>query len=334
MLVDIMNEQCKTDQVQLLIINNFYNSELLLKIDSRVRIYCLDRVPGSLDIINIIRLNAIVYRARPDIMHFHDHNGIRTTLLRGHAKTLLTAHGLQCPTKHLKSYDKLISISKAVQDDLSGRGYQSLLIYNGVNFSKIVAKKSFHFQDKFRLVQVSRLHHEIKGQDVLLKAVHNLVYEKNIKNLQLDFIGEGPSMNYLLGLTKQLSLEGYVNFVGLKDRNFICQNLAKYDLLVQPSLNEGFGLTIIEAMGARIPAIVSNIKGPMEVINNGQHGFHFNTGDPNSCANTIANVLERLPNLYSDDFIDSAYNYAVSNFSLTTTCFAYLECYKQSISQN
>lgn len=47
MLVDIINEQIKTNEVSLLVINDKCNKALLDKIDSRVKIYCCGRPEGS-----------------------------------------------------------------------------------------------------------------------------------------------------------------------------------------------------------------------------------------------------------------------------------------------
>ena len=47
LLVDIVNEQAKTEDVSIIIINKYYDDNLFKGIDERVRLYLLNRIPGS-----------------------------------------------------------------------------------------------------------------------------------------------------------------------------------------------------------------------------------------------------------------------------------------------
>ena len=302
-------------------------------LNNKIKIHFLNRRPKSINPIKLIQFNINIFRIQPDILHFHDHNGIRLILKKGKAKTFLTIHGLKNPKKYFSRYDKLISISKAVKNDLIAKGpHNSTLIYNGVDFSKIAIKETFSPFNVFKIVEVGRLNHEIKGQDILLKALHFLLTSKGIKNFSLDFIGEGPSLKYLQELTQTLKLENFVNFKGLKTRKEIYQMLSNYHLLIQPSRTEGFGLTIVEAMAAKIPVIVSNIEGPIEIIENGEYGTCFIAGNHISCANAIENVIN---NFYVSDYLgylNKTYKYASTHFSVQQTSREYLKCYKNQLS--
>ena len=57
---------------------------------------------------------------------------------------------------------------------------------------------------------------------------------------------------------------------GFKSREYVYENLCQYDLYVQPSIFEGFGLTLAEAIAAEVPVITSDLEGPVEVIAGGQ----------------------------------------------------------------
>jgi glycosyltransferase involved in cell wall biosynthesis len=332
MLVDIMNEQSKTDHVELIIINDLYNRDLIQTIDKKVKIHYLNRVPGSINPIKIIEFNFRVFKIQPDVIHFHDHNGIRFALYRGKALTFLTIHGLKFPITNFGKYDKLISISDAVKNDLlSGGSFESIVIYNGIDFSKIAVKSAYNSSGVFKMVDVGRLCHEVKGQDILLKALHYLIYQKGIESVKLDFIGEGPSLKYLQELMYQLKLDQFVNFLGLKDRHFIYNNLANYDLLIQPSISEGFGLTVVEAMAAKIPVVVSNTYGPLEIIRNGQFGDCFDSGDPCSCADVLEKSINKFYDSNFSDFLDKTYDYAISNFSIQNTAQKYLNEYHKTV---
>ena len=77
MLVDILNEQVKTEKVSLIIINNLFNQELLNSIHKDIRIIRLNRIPGSHDIFAFIKLYYYLLKISPQIIHCHDVNIVK-----------------------------------------------------------------------------------------------------------------------------------------------------------------------------------------------------------------------------------------------------------------
>ena len=111
-----------------------------------------------------------------------------------------------------------------------------------------------------RIVMVSKLNHEKKGQDLLIKAAVGL---KGL--VHVDLIGDGSSREYLQQLIQELYVEELISLLGTKSQPYITAHLADYDLFVQPSRWEGFGLTVAEAMAAKVPVLVSAGQGLAEV---------------------------------------------------------------------
>ncbi|GAB6011852.1 glycosyltransferase family 4 protein [Viscerimonas tarda] len=329
MLIDILNEQVKSsDTVKLFIINAEYNKELIEKIDKRVTVTCFGRKKGVHELLPLIKLNYQVFRFHPQVIHFHEHSGIRCFPFNIW-KTILTVHAMDLGTRELKKYDCICAISKAVQNDILTRAdLNSVLVYNGINFSGIKAKKEKQNKGVFRIVQISRLDHKNKGQDILIKALHLIKLQHKDLNIKVDFIGEGASLSYLHELASQLELDDSINFIGLKNRDYIYTHLCEYDLLVQPSNYEGFGLTVVEGMAAKVPVLVSNIDGPIEVINNGEYGFYFKKAQPKDCAKKIREIIE-LDEKEIQNLTEKAYIYALKNFDIKTTAQEYLELYKK-----
>ena len=74
--------------------------------------------------------------------------------------------------------------------------YNSEVVLNGIEPGSI--KTSCGKQhSKFRIVQVSRLMHEKKGQHILIEAVGHLI-RKGYSEISLDLIGDGESMDFLI----------------------------------------------------------------------------------------------------------------------------------------
>jgi glycosyltransferase involved in cell wall biosynthesis len=158
--------------------------------------------------------------------------------------------------------------------------------------------------------------------------MRELIHDNQIKNIRLDLIGTGDSKPFLLQLVKKYKIENYVHFLGFKDRNYIYKNLCKYDLFVQPSLFEGFGLTVAEAMAAKIPVLVSNADGPMEIIDNGRYGYFFEIGDAKDCAKKIKEIKEKSVEEILK-ITESSYERVSENYSIKNTVTKYLSIYKE-----
>lgn len=330
MLVDIINEQIRVrHHVALVVINNLVDESLLALLDKKVRIYRINRVPGSRTLGSLVRLNYLLYKLGADILHCHDCviAGMLFPVFR--QKLCLTIHLENVSDKYLPVYKKLIAVSDAVKSDVETRTSLHVdLICNGVVTDKILRKSDWWIEGPFRIVVVSRLEHLVKGQHIMLEALRLLVYE-NKKNIKLDFIGEGSSRNYLKALVDSYQLNDCVNFLGIKNREYIYDHLSQYDLLVQPSIHEGFGLTVVEAMIANLPVLVSG-NGPVEIVSKGKYGYCFNSGDINDCVEKIAWIIDNYLNCKI--ITGDAVQYAEDRFSICNTVYSYIQLYDSMIS--
>ncbi|OIN57794.1 glycosyltransferase [Arsenicibacter rosenii] len=327
MLIDILNEQCQQHEVSLIIINDFYEQALIDEIDTRVRVFCLNRKPGSRNPITLLKLNGLLYRLDPWVVHCHNNELIG--LLTPHwYSTCLTVHDVNYPNRYFRKYDKVFAISEAVANDLRQRtAVAPVVIHNGINIRHIPVRDPYRFSPVFRIVQIGRLMHSKKGQDILLQAVAMLVHQQGMCRLRLDIIGEGDSLDYLKELVSSLDIAPYVSFLGLRSREFIYAQFRSYDLLVQPSLYEGFGLTVAEAMAAGVPVLVSDIEGPMEIIKQGVFGWHFPAGDAAACARQIAHIQAVYETEACRQKIRFAQEHARKAFSITQTARQYVMSY-------
>lgn len=328
MLVDILNEQVKfpDSQVGLFIVNNNYNVSLINKIDSRVEIIFNNRKEKSKSLIDLLLLNLKVRKFKPDFVHIHDQNIVKYLFVHKHKK-ILTIHDVGLYNKCWNNCNILCAISKAVSDDISKSGkLDSRLIYNGINFDRIKKKEKYFDPAKdvdFKIIQVSRLEHSKKGQDIVIKALSLLKREYKF-NIHLDFIGQGSSSTYLKELAQQYGLSDNIHFLGSKDRDYIYDHLCDYDLLLQPSNFEGFGLTIVEGIAAKLPILVSDIDGPMEIVTKVKYGFHFERGNVEDCARKIKEIIFQI-DLKKN--ISESYNYAKEYFSINKTAANYWKLY-------
>ncbi len=92
-------------------------------------------------------------------------------------------------------------------------------------------------------------------------------------------------------LVRELGIDPFV--VDLGDREDHLRFLAAADVFVLPSYKEGLPISLLEAMAAGLPSIVSNVGGIPELIEDGREGFLISAGDIDALADRIRRLSER-----------------------------------------
>lgn len=329
MLVDILNEQVKTQDVSLIIINNVFSENLLQKIDKKVNIFLLNRKPKKRCLFFILKLNWILFRLHPDVIHIHTPSLSSIILPVFNSKFFLTVHDLQKSMKCVSSRTHVIAISDAVKNAILKQGnYDVTVISNGINIDMIETKNS-HVLDKnkpMRIIQVARLNTSLKGQDILISAI-SILKKRGITNVEVDFIGEGESEQMLKEYAKAQNVRSQVHFLGLRDRTYIYSHLKDYDLMCHPARFEGFGLVIVEAMAAMLPVLVPNIGGPYEVVKEGKFGNVFCSESAIDCAEKIEYIYLNYNNLYS--VVANAKDYVTREYTMHSMVNKYIQLYQR-----
>jgi len=334
MLVDIINQQCKTESVGLLVINDKYNQSLLETIDKRVDVFLIGRKESNkIQLFSTFwKINAILHNIRPDVIHCHE-NRLFPFFITQRKKTVITVHNTNSSRWFLKCYQQIFAISQAAKINLKKRAsVDAQLIYNGVIINEYQQRTDYSPKQLCKIVQISRLNLNIKGQHIAIQAAAYLKEKYPDMNFTLSFIGDGEDKDKLNALTVENKIEDRIVFLGQKNRSWIKKHLQDFDILIQPSLCEGFGLTIIEGFAAGLPVIASNIEGPKEILDFLNVGLAVEAGNPKDLAGKIRQVY--------DDFVSGNLlntNYLIQDkkqltaFDIKTTVFCYVEHYKNII---
>jgi glycosyltransferase involved in cell wall biosynthesis len=103
------------------------------------------------------------------------------------------------------------------------------------------------------------------------------------------FAGEGPERKSLERQAKDLGIEARVIFLGYRED--IPDLLANCDVFVLPSLCEALPVSVLEAMAACKPVIVTAVGGNKEVVVDGETGLVVPPADPAALAKAITAIL-------------------------------------------
>lgn len=107
-----------------------------------------------------------------------------------------------------------------------------------------------------QVVSVGRLSHE-KGQRFLIEAIGRVEQQAGYK-LMLHLVGDGPMRGELEQLVSGMGLSNRVLFHGFQANPYLW--IRQADLLVLPSLYEGFPNVLMEAMYCQVPALVTDVS--------------------------------------------------------------------------
>jgi len=240
---------------------------------------------GKYSIGNVTGLMKLIDREKIDLLHLHGYSSANfgriaarrkgiPNIVHEHAILKILPHQYLADFLLKKMTDSAIGVSGAVKEFLSkGRHIPSGLInvvYNGVNLNKFqkcdeaaLAKLRQEFSlntDHIIIGALTRLREE-KGNEYLLRAMPKVIEKYPAARLLI--AGDGPLKESLENLIKELGLEKHVLLIGF--RTDLLELLTLFDIVAIPSLNEGFGLVMVEAMAMEKPIVATRVGGLVEI---------------------------------------------------------------------
>ena len=131
-----------------------------------------------------------------------------------------------------------------------------------------------------------------KGVHVLLEALA-LEPRQQIRAHLIGETGKDPAYyDEMLRFIREQALEEHVVFHGRVSQNRLGQFYLEADIFVLPSLWEGFGIVLLEAMYFGLPVIASDVSAIPELVSHEQNGILVPADDPQALANAIRLLVE------------------------------------------
>lgn len=176
------------------------------------------------------------------------------------------------------------------------------------------------YRGKFLAIQAGRML-EHKGFQTTIAAAKTLSVTD--PQIHFAFLGDGPMRSELEEMAKGLT---NVSFVGREQD--MGSWFAAANCLVHPSISEGLGSVILEAMQGGLPVIASNAGGIPDIVENNVTGLSFESENHAQLAQLLRK-LEQDPSL-CQDLIQGA-KQKLKEFDISYTSKLYTELYQKVI---
>ena len=265
---------------------------------------------GEADPIAVLALARRMSAARADVVHCHTSHahtlGVLASRLAGRPVVIVSRRvdfsifrnsflGLN-GIKYRAGVDRIVCVSDAVKGVLVRDGLlpdRLCVVRSAIDPRRVLdaspvdvhARLGIDRKAKIVLAVGALVPH--KGHRHLVEAMPALVGA--VPDAHVVIAGDGPLREEISELSKALWVDRRLSMPGYVDD--VAGWFHAVSVFAMPSLEEGLGTSVLDAMAAGVPVVASNAGGLPEMVRDGLDGLLVPPGDPTSLAKALARVL-------------------------------------------
>ena len=202
---------------------------------------------------------AEIINAKRKVMFYHDSTD--------------SLHELHCEV--MNHFERIYCVSKGAQKAVQGfypKYAEKIDCLENYVDAESVRQKANEFvpdypKDKLILCSCGRIT-PVKGYDLAVGAAE--ILKKNGLEIKWYFVGDGVDRPKIEALISEKRLQDYIEITGLQDNPY--PYIKNCDIYVQPSYEEAYGLTIIEAQILGKTVVSTSTVGGQSIIHDGENG--------------------------------------------------------------
>jgi glycosyltransferase involved in cell wall biosynthesis len=264
-------------------------------------------LPGRAYLRELNAVGRLILSLAPDVMHSH---GYRPDLLHGWSTrrkgiaTVSTLHGSSrmggkshlfewIQERALRRFDAVVAVSHPLVDSLERRGVPHDRIHHVPNgwfapsrpLPRDEARARLGLSPGDRVIGWTGRLIPIKGADVFLRALGLLDTPGWVGCV----MGDGPERPALEALAEELGIGDRVRFQGAVQE--AARSFAAFDAFVLSSRSEGTPMVLLEAMGAGVPVVATEVGGVPWVVEREREGWLVPSEAPDELARALRAAL-------------------------------------------
>jgi len=266
-------------------------------------------IRNALDFAAGLRLRNLLTRGRYDIVHFHTSRAhSMAPFARGHARALIVTRRMDyrpnrlfAPYLYNRAVDGVAAISNKVAEALSEAGVardRLRIIPSGVDCEHFRPANSSEREAARSRIGIARedflvgsvgMLEERKGHRYLIEAIAIANRARGATSrIKCAIAGDGSLREELAGFARERGIAGDIFLIGMiGDARELLDGL---DLFVFPSLSEGLGVALLEAMACGLPIIATRVGGIVDIVEDGESGVLVPTRDSKAIGAAMAKL--------------------------------------------
>jgi len=208
---------------------------------------------------------------------------------------------IQREQDEFQAADKVVVLSQLAKSTLIAEGVSEENIF--VNQCGVDTRKFFpvtKLDDIFRIVFCGGISVR-KGVHLLVRAFKNL----NLPRSELLLVGGFQDRSYVDKVLRDLPAN--IRYLGVTSQESLHRIYGRGTIFVLPSVADGFGMVVSQALASGLPVICSDAVGASDIIDHGRNGFVFKSQDVADLENYILRYYEDV------DFVEWSAGQAVSS---------------------
>jgi glycosyltransferase involved in cell wall biosynthesis len=230
-------------------------------------------------------------------------------------------------------FPAVVAVSEEIRSILLGAGVKPgnvALIRNGIaleDYERPADLPARSAESEFCIVNIARLTAQKAQRDLVSAAVE---MKRRGARFRILLAGEGELRQELTRQIEEQGVADVVQVLGfLSDVNGLLQ---RADLFALPSLDEGMPISLLEAVAARVPALVTAVGDIPKLIRDGETGTVVRPGEPLQLADALLALMADAPRRQRQ--ADAAYQRLKEAYSATHMYEQYESVYRSVLSRN
>ncbi|HOW34938.1 MAG TPA: glycosyltransferase family 4 protein [Candidatus Omnitrophota bacterium] len=296
--------------------------------------------------LSLPRLNRFIREENIDILHTHTRvTQVAAAFLSRSSRRpfVTTCHGFFKPRLSRKMFpcwgQGIIAISEPVRkhlmNDFGVDGRKISLVHNGIDLAdfpivddaeKLRMRREFGISQGPVIGIIARLS-DVKGHSILISAMKKII--SKIPSALLLIVGEGKMEGALKGQVNDLGLTEQIRFYPIVNKT--AAMLSLMDVFVMPSLQEGLGLSVMEAQAMNLPVVGSRVGGIPSLIEENKTGILVSPGNVDELEQGIMRLLSDLPK--AKELGRNARQFIERNFSAEEMAVKTADFYKRILKE-
>ncbi len=225
-----------------------------------------------------------------------------------------------------------MEVKKAVIANEGVRPDKISVIYNGIDFNQelkaefVASLRKRYSLSGMKVIGSLGNIRPVKGYSELVEAA-SLIIEQ-YPNTFFMVAGLGVT-DVILNRLKELNIEDKFAFIGPIDASEIYSFLSLLDIYVQPSRSEGFSNSVLEAMAAGLPVVVTDVGGNKEIVQDNTDGLTIQPLSPADLTRGLCFYMEHAD--VAKKYGENAKSKVLKEFTFTVMFDNYSGFYRDQI---